>query len=62
MKDNNKLYNNNLNECITQIMVISKQREDLFERLKQALVNGEFDNIRLYAAKLCGIDSGEPDS
>lgn len=61
MKDNNKLYNNNINECITQIMVIAKQREDLFERLKQALVNDEFDNIRLYAAKLCGIDNGEPD-
>ena len=60
MKNNNNLNNNNLKECITQIMVIAKQRKDLFESLKQALVNDESDNIRLYAAKLCGIDKGGP--
>ena len=60
MKNYNNLNNENLKECITQIMVIAKQREDHFERLKQALVNDEIDNIRLYAAKLCGIDKGGP--
>jgi hypothetical protein len=55
----NNINNKDIKECITQIMVIAKQREDLLERLKIALVNNEFDNIRLYASKLCGIDNGE---
>jgi hypothetical protein len=56
----NNINNGDIKECITQIMVIAKQREDLLKRLKMALVNDDFQNIRLYAAKLCGIDNGEP--
>jgi hypothetical protein len=56
MKYNNNLNKSDINECIKQIMVIAKQRENLLEMLKQAVVNDEHQNIRLYAAKLCGVE------
>jgi len=51
MKDNN-----NIDECIKQILVIEKQRVNILEKLKQAVINNENQNIRLYAAKLCGVE------
>jgi len=45
----------NAKELINEILVVAKQRQELLEKLKQAIVNDEFQNIRLYAAKLCGI-------
>jgi hypothetical protein len=47
---------NDIKECISQILVVAEQRGELLEKLKQAILNDEFHNIRLYAAKLCGIE------
>jgi hypothetical protein len=49
-------YDGNIKEGIDQVLVIAKERAEILERLRQALVNDELQKIKLYAAKLCGID------
>ena len=49
-------HDSNIKESINQVLAVAKQRVEILEQLRQALVNDEDHKIKFYAAKLCGID------
>ncbi len=44
-----------LKEGLDQVLAIAKQRAQIIERLKQALLDEDDSKIKLYAFQLCGL-------
>ena len=44
-------------EGIAQVLSIARDRNRTLEALKRALLTGDDENIRIHAARLCGLPS-----
>ena len=51
MKFNEKI----ICEGLAQVLVIAKERVDILERLKRALLEGDDQQIQYYASQICGL-------
>ena len=44
-----------LNEGLNQVLAIAKERAQIIEHLRQALLDEDEAKIKLYASQLCGL-------